>query len=294
MQIHTLPCSISTPTAVALGRFDGVHLAHQKVIGEVKKEGLVPAVFTFCDNPNKSDTKLLSTENEKQALLENIGVEILVNATFESVRDMSAEEFVRDILCKQLNAKSVSCGYNYRFAKNASADVSTLEMLCKQYSLSLTCVEEMTSTSGTVSSTAIRNLLSKGDVVKANLLLGRLYSLEGKIIHGNAIGRTINTPTLNIDTDKNKLLPLFGVYATLAHIGKKTFPSVTNIGIKPTVGSATPTVETYLLDFCGDFYDDFCTIELVDFIRAEQKFATLSELKEAIAKDIEKAKNILT
>ena len=294
IEILGYPCKIQDPSAVALGRFDGVHLAHQKVIANSKRENLVSVVFTFCDNPGKADSKLITTEKEKQALMENCKADILVNATFESVRNMSAEEFVRDVLCNCLNAKVISCGYNYRFSKGAAADVNTLRSLCEKYSITLVCSEELIIDNITVSSTAIRNLLAEGNISLVNKLLGRAYSLEGKIIHGNAIGRTINTPTLNIDVEETKLLPLYGVYATRAYIGGRWFPSVTNIGVKPTVGSVSPTVETYLLDFDGDFYGDYCRIELVDFIREEEKFSDLSALKEAIAKDIEKAKLLLT
>lgn len=293
MEILNFPCSLPNPTAVALGRFDGVHLAHKKVIENTDSENLVSTVFTFCDNPGKANAPLLTTEQEKQVLMEKAGAEILVNARFADVKDMSAEEFVRDVLCRKLNARVISCGYNYRFGKGACADVLTLRTLCEKYSLTLTCCEELTIEDFSVSSTAIRSLLSEGNVTLANKLLGRAYSISGRIVHGNAIGRTINTPTLNIDADKNKHLPLYGVYATKAYVGGVAFDSVTNIGIKPTVGSDTPTVETYLLDFSGNIYGDCCTVELIDFIRPEVKFPDLSMLKEQIAKDIEKAKLIL-
>ncbi len=294
MEILSYPCSLKEPTAVALGRFDGVHSAHQKVIENSRQEGLVSVVFTFCDNPGKANSKLLTTEKEKQTLIEKCGAQILVNATFLSVRDMTAEEFVRDVLCTHLNAKVISCGYNYRFAKGASADVNTLRTLCEKYNLTLICSEELTLAGNPVSSTAIRKLLSEGNIPLVNKLLNRPYSLSGKIIHGNAIGRTISTPTLNIDVDNTKLLPFFGVYATKAHINGRVFDSVTNIGTKPTVGADAPTVETYLLDFSGDFYGEKCTVELVDFIREERKFTDLTALKEQISKDIEKAKLILS
>lgn len=294
MEVFSYPCTISRPTAVALGRFDGVHTAHRKVIcAAAKEKGLSPAVFTFCDNPGKTSHALLSTEEEKQTLISACGIEILVNATFASVKDMSAEEFVRDVLCKNLGAKSIFCGYNYRFGKGAQADVTTLSTLCEKYGLTLTCVEELSNEDCTVSSTAIRNALFEGDIPTATKLLGRHYTLSGNIIHGNAVGRTIETPTLNLDVDKDKLLPAFGVYATLAHIGSKTYKSVTNIGLKPTVGADSPTVETFLLDASGDFYTENCIIELVAYLRKEEKFADLDALKAQIAKDIEKTKEIL-
>lgn len=295
MKVYNYPCVLTSPTAVALGRFDGVHLAHTAVIKSAvqKEEGLTSAVFTFCDNPNKEASQVLCTEEEKQRLIEECGIQVLINATFESVRNLSAEEFVSLVLKKSLNAKAVFCGYNYRFAKGASADVNTLKALCEKEGIQVTCVNEYVCDNTTVSSTAIRNLLSEGDLSRAKKLLGRSYTLEGRVVHGNAIGRTIETPTLNLDVSKNKLLPRFGVYAALAHIGENTHKAVANIGLKPTVGSDSPTVEVYLLDANGDFYEKEVTLELVAFIRSEQKFENLNELKEAIAIDTDKARQLL-
>lgn len=295
MKVYNYPCVLTSPTAVALGRFDGVHLAHTAVIKSAvqKEEGLTSAVFTFCDNPNKEASQVLCTEEEKQRLIEECGIQVLINATFESVRNLSAEDFVSLVLKKSLNAKAVFCGYNYRFAKGASADVNTLKALCKKEGIQVTCVNEYVCDNTTVSSTAIRTLLSEGDVSRAKKLLGRSYTLEGRVVHGNAIGRTIETPTLNLDVSKNKLLPRFGVYAALAHIGENTHKAVANIGLKPTVGSDSPTVEVYLLDANGDFYEKEVTLELVAFIRSEQKFENLDKLKEAIAIDTDKAKQLL-
>ncbi|MBR3971680.1 MAG: bifunctional riboflavin kinase/FAD synthetase [Ruminococcus sp.] len=295
MNILPYPCKINSPTAVALGRFDGVHPAHKAVISAAASNslGLEGAVFTFSDNPNKSTSFVLSTQEEKYELIKECGIKHLVSADFDSVRNLSAEEFVDKILCNCLNAKAVFCGYNYRFGKGACADVNTLSTLCKDRGIILTVIDEITLDNSVISSTAIRKLLSQGEIKKASLLLGRPYSIKGKIIHGNAIGRTIETPTLNIDVHKEKLLPRFGVYATLAHIEGKTFKAVTNIGLKPTVGSDSPTVEAYLLEVKGDFYNKDCKIELVDFLRPEEKFSNLSELKSAISRDIEKAKHVL-
>lgn len=296
MKSLDFPCKIQSPTAVALGRFDGVHLAHSAVIrGAVNNtQGLVPTVFTFCDNPGKAAHNVLTTQAEKAEQIERLGINLLISSRFEAVRNLSAEEFVQQVLCDSLNAKAVYCGYNYRFGKGACADVNTLRTLCERFGISLTCTDEITKDSYCVSSTAIRSLLSEGNVKTAAKLLGRNYTLGGEVIHGNALGRTISIPTLNIDIPQEKQLPLYGVYATIANIDGKTYKSVTNIGLKPTVGSDAPTVETYLLDAQGDFYCKSAKIELVDFLRSEQKFSSLEELKAVISKDIEKAKNILS
>ncbi len=291
MNIFTYPCKLTSPTAVALGRFDGVHLAHKAVISSASaiKNHLTPAVFTFCDNPNKSTPYLLTTQEEKEHLIAKCGTEVLVNAFFDSVRNMSAEEFVDTVLCRSMNAKAVFCGFNYRFGKGAGADSSTLARLCKERGIAFTCIDEVEG----FSSTAVRNLLSAGKAKDAAKILGRNYTLKGTIVHGNALGRTIDTPTLNVDVPKDKLLPLFGVYATTATIDGKVYRSITNIGLKPTVGSERPTVETYLLDTKGDFYGEVAKLELVDFIRTEQKFLSLEALGKTIKKDIEIARKIL-
>ncbi len=296
MKILTFPCKINEPTAVALGRFDGVHLAHKAVISATADngEGLVPAVFTFCDNPGKTPHNVLTTQNEKTEEIKNCGIKLLINSHFETVRNLSAEEFVQKVLCDSLNAKAVYCGYNYRFGKGACGDAQTLKELCAERGISVTCTNEIVLSGFSVSSTAIRNLLSDGKAKTAAELLSRNYSLCGKIIHGNALGRTIETPTLNIKVSEEKQLPLFGVYATIATIDGKAYKSVTNIGLKPTVGSDAPTVETYLLDAHGDFYSKSARIELVDFLRPEQQFSSLEELKSVIAQDVEKARILLS
>ena len=296
MKTFTFPCKTESPTAVALGRFDGVHLAHKAVISAAaqNKAGLIPAVFTFCDNPGKAAHSVLTTQAEKVELIEECGIKLLINSHFETVRNLSAEEFVQQVLCDSLNAKAVYCGYNYRFGKGACADAETLKELCAQRGISVTCTNEIVLSGFSVSSTAVRNLLAEGKVKTAAELLSYNYSLKGNIIHGNALGRTIGTPTLNVKVSKEKQLPLYGVYATLATIDGKVYKSVTNIGLKPTVGSDAPTVETYLLDTQGDFYSKDAKIELVDFIRTEQKFSSLEELRSVINQDVEKAKEILS
>lgn len=296
MKIYNYPCKLNTPAAVALGRFDGIHLAHRQVIcqaAEKKHLGLTPVVFTFCDNPNKQNTPLLTTEEEKRILIEQCGTEIMVNAVFDSVRNLSPEDFVSVVLKEALKAEAVFCGYNYRFGKNACADAETLKSLCSKEGIQVTCVEEYIAEGCAVSSTRIRNLLSKGSVAEAALLLGRPYSLSGRVIHGNAIGRTIDTPTLNISVSADKFLPCFGVYACYVYIDNTRYPAVANIGMKPTVGSDTPTVEAFLLNTTGDFYNRQVTLELISFIRCEQKFESLADLKTAISLDIEKATEIL-
>ncbi len=240
MKILKYPCVVPADTAVALGRFDGVHQGHRAVISaavECKDRGLVPAVFTFSDNPGKDPHSLLTTESEKYALLEQLGVQIVVTVAFDEVRNMSPETFVSSLLLQRLRAKEIFCGYNYRFGAGAVADADTLEQLCGKEGVNVTCIPEVVLGGRQVSSTAIRKLISEGKVLAGRELLGHRYALSGKVVHGNAIGRTINTPTLNIDVDKQKLLPRYGVYAAKAFVDGVEYNSVCNIGKKPTVGS---------------------------------------------------------
>ncbi|MBQ4105882.1 MAG: bifunctional riboflavin kinase/FAD synthetase [Clostridia bacterium] len=295
MRVINYPCAFDSDTAVALGRFDGVHLAHKAVISKAadcRERGLVPVVFTFCDNPGKSTQNVLTAEDEKQRLIASCGIDIQVNSAFDAVKDLSAEEFVSRVLCKALRAKEVFCGYNYRFAKNASADVNVLRELCKEQGVAVTCIPEVEIEGQTVSSTAIRSLLQEGNVAEAKKLLGRPYAVSGRVIHGRGLGRTLSAPTLNIDVPLDKLLPKFGVYAAKAFVDGVEYNSVCNIGKKPTVGSEIPTVEAYLLDAKGDFYNTEATLELLEFIRPEQKFSDIESLQNAISKDISEARRI--
>lgn len=294
MQILNYPVKINTPTAVALGYFDGVHTAHNKILtcAAENSSNLVPVVFTFSEMA-KSASGCLTTNKEKHSLFEKSGIEILVSADFSSLCSKSAEEFVREVLLNNLSAKAVYCGYNYRFGKGASADVSTLKALCEKEGIDVFVTEEITEDGTAVSSSAIKALLQSGEVLKASQLLGRSYSLTGEIVHGNALGRTISTPTLNIRVSEDKLLPRFGVYAALVNLGNSTFKAVANIGMKPTVGSDVPTVEAYLISESGDFYGEEATLFLQDFIRDERKFENLEELKAQIRIDTEKAEAIL-
>ena len=289
MEVLKYPCKLQRPTAVALGQFDAVHCAHAKVIGaasKMKQSGLAPCVFTFSDNPGKVHTDVLVTEEEKLELFKNLSVEVVVSTEFDLIRHYSAEEFVRKVLVESLGAKAVFCGFNYRFGKGAAGDVQTLTNLCAQYGVSVCCVDEVDVDDMVVSSTAIRNHLSDGRLETANRMLGREYSLCGRVVHGNGIGRTISTPTLNVDVPREKLLPKFGVYVCEALVDAVSYRAVCNIGCKPTVGSDFPTVEVYLLDAKGDFYGDFACVKLLEFVREERRFEDMAELRKQIAQDV--------
>ncbi len=297
LKTENYPFISEKPTAVALGFFDGVHLAHRKILnGAVlsKAEGLLPTVFTFKSLFKKAPTGELTTAKEKSQIFETLGIDALIIADFEHIKDFSPEEFVKEILHEKLNAKKVFCGYNYRFGKGAEGDIFALKEICRKYDIEVFVTQELALNGEEVSSTQIKKLLAEGDVTKANTLLSTIYSFEGEIIHGEKLGRRLGTPTLNIELSERKFLPRFGVYAAEVAIDGNRYRAVLNLGKKPTVkGDEKVTLEAYLLDVTGDFYGNFARAELLEFLRDEQKFSSLEELKKAIHADIAKAKAAL-
>lgn len=285
------------PTAVALGCFDGVHLAHRKVIEGVlncRDEGLTPAMFTFADYASKGISKRIYTQEEKLHELENLGIELVYCVPFPEVCLMSASVFVTDVLKANLNAKKVFCGFNYKFGRGGNSDVAVLKYLCEKEGIEVVVVDEIAIDGVTVSSTEIRRLLDEGDVKTASKMLTKPFALFGEVVHGNALGRKMGIPTINVGTDVTKLLPKFGVYAANVYISDSTTPlkAALNIGMRPTVGGESPTVEGFIIDEAGDFYGKQVKVELIDYIREEKKFATLQDLQYAIESDIEKIRSI--
>lgn len=285
-------------TAVALGCFDGIHLAHRKVIDEVLKcraEGLVPSMFTFADYANKGVSKRIYTQQEKLNELEALGIELVYCVPFPEVCLMSASVFVTDVLRDSLNAKKVFCGFNYKFGRGGTSDVSVLKYLCEKEGIEVVVVDEIQLDGVTVSSSEIRRLLDEGDISTASKMLNKPFALFGEVVHGNALGRKMGIPTINVGTDATKLLPKYGVYGAVVYIDGDPTPlkAALNIGMRPTVGGEEPTVEAFIIDECGDFYGKHVKVELVEYIREEKKFATLQDLQYAIESDIEAIRKVL-
>ncbi len=297
MEIKSYPHKSEKPTAVALGFFDGVHTAHRKIIESAvhsAEKGLTPTVFTFKTLSKKAPSGMLSPKNQKQELFKVLGVELLVEADFDSIKNLSPESFVKDILKESLNAKIVFCGYNYRFGKNAKGDAKLLSDLCTLEGIEVFSTDKMTCDLGEISSTEIKTLLTQGKIKEANRLLRSPYSFEGTIVHGKQIGRKMGMPTLNINIPEDKFIPRLGVYAAVAKVDGITYRAAVNIGTKPTVkNDKEVNLEAHLLDVQGDFYGNFGEIFLVDFIRDEKFFDSLEDLQSTIEKDIIKIKETL-
>ncbi len=286
----------NTKTAAALGIFDGVHLGHRAVLAaaaEQKKNGLSPNVFTFAPELTalKGAEGFIYTESEKKTvILEECGIENIFSAEFEKICGMDGETFVKNILCGEMNVGFVSCGSNFHFGKNASCGVSELSEFGKKYGFEVRVVSDVLCGNCKVSSTSIRELLAAGNVNRAAEFLGTPYMILKTVEHGAEIGRTIGFPTANQFFAKGQLVPSFGVYASRTSVNGKTYRSMTNIGIKPTVSyGGSPLAETYIDGFSGDIYGQTIKVELLDFLRPEKKFSSLEELKKQISDDIANA-----
>ena len=272
--------------AAALGSFDGLHLGHRQVIGNtLSVPGLRPAVITFQQNPSvslqKKPVPLLTTNEQKLALLEEMGVEVVYLLSFDRIRDMEPEDFV-EALYRVCRVRALSCGFNFRFGKNGRGDAGLLKELCREKGIELSVTPPVSVAGETVSSTRIRACLEQGDVQQAGQLLGRPFGYDFEVTHGRQLGRTWGTPTINQPFPQGYVLPRFGVYASLVEVEGQKYYGVTNIGVKPTVGSDCALSETWIPEFSGDLYGKKVPVELLDFIRPERKFDSLEQLKNEI------------
>lgn len=297
MRIFTTLDSINNDRecAIALGLFDGLHKAHRAVIASALNSGLTPAVFTFTMNSthpaSKKDFVPLMTEKERVEGIERLGVELLLMPDFSEFANLSAEEFAEDVLFSKMKARVLCCGYDFRFGKGNSGDVSLLKELCGKHGARLEVVDCITENGKPVSSSAVRTALVEGDMQTYFDMCKRFFSVESEVVGGNRLGRTMSFPTVNQPLDFNVLSPRFGVYASRTNIGGKAYPSITNVGTKPTVSSGeTVLAETHIFDFDNDLYGEKITVELLRFVRPEQKFSSTEELRAAIEADIKTVK----
>lgn len=287
------------PTAVALGYFDGVHLGHKSVIKaavDCKRDGLAPAVFTFSSTPKRgTEQSQLTNFEEKARIFEQIGVEILYILDFETVREKTPEEFVEEVLKKVFRAEKVFCGYNYHFGKNGTATGEVLTELCKKHGIEAFVNKPVKMRRDYVSSTKIREYLKDGKVQEANQMLGYDFGIISESVEGRHLGTDLDTPTINLNFESNRLIPRYGVYASVVIIDGERHIGVTNIGVKPTVSEKNvPNCETWMpLYKGGELYGKRVEVRLQEFLRPEKKFDNLSELKQAIKHDGETAVKIL-
>lgn len=295
-----VPSSLA-PSVVAIGNFDGVHLGHQKIIHlaveKAKNWSCQSAVYTFRPHPQsvlKPDRpiQLISSYDEKLEVFGQLGVDLVVEEPFDlNFSKIEPEKFFSDSILNKLNAKGVVVGYDFAFGKERHGHLSLLEELCKKASVELAVVPAFSLGGENVSSTKIRQYLNAGEIEKANSLLGRPFSYRGSVVTGDGRGRKIGFPTANLQPE-NKMLVPYGVYATETCLDGKLYPSVTNIGIRPTFGSQAVLIETHLLNVSLDLYGKQIQVQLIRRLRGEKKFNSIDELKAQIALDIQQASQL--
>ena len=297
---NSLDFNVEEKSVVTLGKFDGLHRGHELLIREIlrlsKVQEYASVVFTFDIPPkakiNDLSYKVLTTNEEKQHIFENTGVDYLIECPFtKEVMCMEPKEFISWI-SSRLNMKYVVVGDDFRFGHNRQGDYQTLMAYEEEFGYQTIVVSKIQDNGRDISSTYIREEISSGNIHKANNLLGYEYLIKSQVIHGNRIGRTIGIPTINMQFPEDKLLPPNGVYVTRVTIDDKSYMGVTNIGSKPTVSeSGQIGVETHILDFNEDVYNKFIAVSFLDFIRSEKKFHSLEELQSQMQQDIAYTRN---
>lgn len=279
-------------TAIALGTFDGLHIAHIKIIEKAieygKKHNIPHGVMLFDSIPansfSKKYTLRLMKPADRNLLLSHLDY-IYIQEFNKSFAEKSPEDFVLYIK-NVLKAEFVSVGYNYRFGKGASGDAELLKILCAKEGITV-CISEKTECSGhTVSSTRIRELVSEGNVEEATALLGRNFFLTGRVMKGYRNGHKLGSPTANLETDASVVLPACGVYAGICTVEGVAYKCVVNVGDNPTFDGKKITVESHLIGFDGELYGKEIKVEFVKYLRKEIRFTSPAELAKQIAIDI--------
>ncbi|MEG2380081.1 MAG: bifunctional riboflavin kinase/FAD synthetase [Oscillospiraceae bacterium] len=280
-------------TAVALGVFDAMHIGHvsiiKKMIEYAIENSLTSCVYMFENLPrgviSGSDIKNVCTIDKRLELLKNLGVEVVIVEKFTTeYQKMEYTEFIKKYLIDRFDAKFICVGYNYHFGYMGKGNPENLAEYCRKYGIKVD-VESCMGLEETVSSTYIRELIANGDVGTAEKYLGRKFSIAGNVAHGNAIGKSIGFPTANINLPPGNIIPKFGVYVGETKVGDKWYPSITNIGGKPTVENDYQCIETHILNFDDDIYGDKIEIRISKFLREITKFKNLEALKLQLEKD---------
>lgn len=291
----TTDFKILQPTAVAIGKFDGLHLGHRELLKQIlqmKKEGLLSTIFTFDPPPEvlfrKRIAKEITTKEEKRIIFENMGVDILIEYPLNEISAaIEPEDFVKDVLKEKMNMSYLAAGYDLSFGHKGAGNAGLLRKLAPELDFELEIIEKVCEAGREISSTFIREEVEKGNMSHVAKLLGEPYIVIGQVVHGAKLGRRIGMPTINLLPEKEKMLPPKGVYYSRTQIGEKEYKSITNIGEKPTVSNEKQIgVETYLYEFDKDVYGKNAIVKLLEFKRPEQKFADLEELKAQMLKDI--------
>lgn len=274
-------------TAVTLGKFDGLHCGHWKLIEKIREhaaeEKLKSIVFSF-----DMGREALMTAEEKKEHLEGMVDTLIVCPFTQEIREMEAEVFIKEVLAEQLHAAYIAVGTDFRFGHEKKGDIRMLSHYAPVYGYRLEIVEKADYHGREISSTYIREALDAGNVSLAEKLLGYRYRTCGIVEHGQKLGRTLGFPTLNVVWEKNKVAPRYGVYACIVRMNSGIYQGIANIGVKPTVTDKKRLLtEVYVYDYEGDAYGQYVEIEFCEFERPETTFHSVQELKKQVDKDME-------
>ncbi len=297
---HPLPYAVVTS-----GTFDGVHMGHQQILRRLResadKNGGETVLITYWPHPrlvlfpDQTELKLLNTFEEKAELLREQGVDHLLRIPFtREFSQTTSAEFIKKILVDTIGTRKLIIGYDHRFGKNREGSFEHLQKNAPSYGFEVEEIPKQEVDNLAVSSTKIRHALLHGDMDTAAHLLGRPYSLSGRVIRGERIGRMLGFPTANLEIDnQHKLIPADGAYAVMVRLEHETLPGMLNIGMRPTVGGTKRTVEVHIFDFNRELYGDTIHVSFIQRIRDEIPFSDVEALKAQLKKDRDEAVKIL-
>lgn len=291
---HTTQFRLPERSAVAIGKFDGVHLGHRKLIDKIieqKRENYLATVFTFDTSAAAffgGEEKELTTKAEKRRIFEKMGIDVLIEFPLNSeTAATEPEEFVHEYLAKRMRTAYICAGSDLSFGKNGVGNYALLEQYAGRYGYRTELIDKVRVEGEEVSSTKVREAIRRGQMEFATAMLGKPYGVSGYVEHGRKLGRTIGMPTANLIPEQDKLLPPNGVYYSNVIIDGQEYKGISNVGCKPTVStSGMVGVETYIYDFAGDLYGRDIIVELLAFRRPEMKFDSVDSMKRQMEKDI--------
>lgn len=292
---NTTEFYIEESTVVAIGKFDGFHCGHQKLLckmQEQKEKGLATVVFTFVPSPaaffSKETLRDLTTTEEKRSIFEKAGIDYLIEYPFyQETADMEPETYIKEVLVERIHAKCIVAGEDVSFGRRGAGNYQLLEEKATVYGYDVIIIEKVQYEGREVSSTFVREEVAKGNMELVHRLLGIPYHVGGEIVHGRKLGRTLGMPTVNQIPPEAKLLPPKGVYYSYVMYGDRKLPSITNIGVKPTVtDTVVMGVETYIYDFDEDVYGKELDVYLLYYKRPEMRFDSVDALMKQMSEDI--------
>ncbi|RVU54170.1 bifunctional riboflavin kinase/FAD synthetase [Anaerosphaera multitolerans] len=287
---------------IALGNFDGVHIAHrvllEKLVKEARANNFKSSILIFKNHTKnivfKQEQKLLSSNEQKYRFLEEIGIDIIYEKEFNNeIMTMDPIIFIEDFLLKNLKVKGVVIGFDYKFGYKARGNIELLKKLSLKNQFDLFVIDPVIEDGMVVSSTLIRSLIKKGDIILANKLLGYNFTIRGTVINGKKLGKKMGYPTANIKPDINYEIPKFGVYDSTVEVDGKIYRAATNIGKNPTIENSGLRIEAHLLDFHKEIYGKPIKLSLLEFIREEMSFDNIDDLFSQIKADVDYIKSKL-